>query len=158
MHHVDIVRIGAEKARPLRHTILRPRQPISGSVYPLDHMPETFHVGAYEDGKLVGVASAFHENPPEVKNPGAWRLRGVVTQPEVRGRGYGARLVLRSIAYISREGGSMVWLRARANVVGFFERLGFRVQGKADELPGQGLHYMMVRPVDPDDAYLSDTY
>src|SRR5690606_41849121 len=83
--------ITAAETRPLRAAVLRPGQPPEALVYAGDEHPQALHVGAFEDGRLVGIATVAPEPPPEAYRdaiPGAaLRLRGMATIPEARGGG-----------------------------------------------------------------------
>lgn len=54
---LDIRVIEPEITYSLRHTVLRPNQSIEDSKYDTDHEKNTFHVGAFFNGKLISVAS-----------------------------------------------------------------------------------------------------
>lgn len=142
---VEIKPITAEQTHTLRHDILRPGQPPENLIYPKDDAPNTLHVGAFLDGNLVGIASVFHDAPPGKIDEGDWRLRGMAILSDVRGRGYGAELLKRCIEHVTGQGGRRLWCNARAEVVGFYTRLGFIVEGEAYELPGLGIHFFMWR-------------
>lgn len=148
--------IPAEATRPLRQRVLRPHQTIEQLYYPGDETATTFHLGAFRKQELVGISSIYHEAPPNSEDAGAWRLRGVATAPEVRGEGYGEQLLRAAIAYIARQGGTLVWCNARTTVMGYYERYGFQTRGDEFVVPGTGLHYFMWRAVVPNDTQLCD--
>lgn len=126
---MEIRAISAAEAQPLRAAILRPGLPFEASVYPLDNDAESLHLGAFENGGLVTVASVFHEPPPGEDNPQAWRLRGMVTLPDMRRRGYGRAVLLRCMAHIARQGGTLFWCNARTDAVEFYRTLQFEAIG-----------------------------
>lgn len=133
---MDIRKIKAEEAQPLRATVLRPGLPFEASVYPHDDEPESLHMGAFEGEKPVCVASIFHEPPPgEEDLTGAWRLRGMVTLPERQRSGYGRAVLLRCIEHIARQGASLLWCNARTDAVGFYLGLGFETEGGEQKTP-----------------------
>ncbi|MCA9525628.1 MAG: GNAT family N-acetyltransferase [Myxococcales bacterium] len=140
--------ITADEVRPLRQRILRPHQRESALVYAGDAAPDTLHAGAFEDGELVGIASIFLE-PPEynVTHPAAWRLRGMATLPEYRGKGLGRLLLTACLRHASAEGGRLAWCNARVSAIGFYRRLGFEQLGAVFELPAIGPHVLMERPL-----------
>lgn len=144
--------ISAEATRPLRQRVLRPHQTIEQLEYPGDDAPDTLHLGAFKKHTLVGITSIYHEAPPGMEDAGSWRLRGVATVPEVRGEGYGERLLCAAIAYVAAQGGTYLWCHARTTVLGFYERYGFQAQGEEFIAPGTGAHYFMWRAVVPDDT------
>lgn len=130
----------------MRAAILRPGQPFEASVYPLDLNMETLHVGAYQGDDLVTVASIFHEPPPGDTNPQAWRLRGMVTRPEMQRRGYGRGVLERCISYIAEQGGTLLWCNARINAVEFYRSLQFYTVGEEQKTP-RGTSFIRMQRV-----------
>ena len=145
MSTTDVRPISAEETRGLRQAILRPHQRPEELVYPGDDDPDTLHLGAYVDGKLVGVASLYREAPPKEEDPGAWRLRGMAVAKDRQKQGLGAALLDACIAHAKGSGGTSLWCNARTTAAGFYTSLGFEVEGDAFELPGIGPHYVMWR-------------
>jgi GNAT superfamily N-acetyltransferase len=150
MTNVEIKRISSEETYPLRHDVLRPGQPPENLRYPGDDDLETLHVGAFVDDRLVGIASVYHEPPAGYTNPGAWRLRGMVTLPEVRGQKYGIQLLQQCIAYVTEQEGGILWCNSRLNATGFYEAMGFEIIGNPFQLQGHGLRYFMERKITAD--------
>jgi GNAT superfamily N-acetyltransferase len=155
--------IGIEQIRLLRHRLLRPRHPPEELVYLGDDAPDTLHLGAFEGGELVGIASVVREaiapdlgiqaggEPAHGAPPHAqWRLRGMATFPHVRGRGHGARLVEGCLEHARGLGGRLLWCTARLSAEGFYRRLGFEGRGRVFGVPGLGPHELMVRVIWPD--------
>lgn len=143
--------ISAGRTRGLRHAILRPNQPDEAAEYPGDTDASTLHVGAFEDGDLVGVASVYRHAPPGEDDEGAWRLRGMATIPRVRGRGHGGALLEACIGHVARMGGWRLWCNARTPAAAFYARHGFSERSPVFEIPPIGPHVVMDRPVTPVD-------
>jgi predicted GNAT family N-acyltransferase len=119
----------------LRGRVLRPGMPPEASLFPGDDQPGTIHLGAFTDeGRLVGIATL-------VRNEGL-QLRGMATEPDVRGTGAGAAL-LREAHRIAQESGEPLWCNARVVAVGFYERMGWRTEGEEFDVPTVGPHYIM---------------
>jgi predicted GNAT family N-acyltransferase len=139
-----IRRITAEEVRPLRHRVLRPGQAFEETRYPGDEAG--VHFGAFDgEGRLVGIASLYRED--RAGGPaGGWRLRGMATDPAVRGAGFGAAVLAASIDHVAGEGGTELWCNARLPAVGFYRRAGFDVVSDEFEVDGIGPHVVMVRP------------
>jgi predicted GNAT family N-acyltransferase len=145
---VDVVAVTVEEVAagvtyPLRGEVLRPGRPVE---IPGDDDPATFHLAARTpEGQVVGVVR-FHPRPcpwrPDAAQ--AWQLRGMATDPAVRGTGAGRALVLEGLARVARFGGDLVWCDARAAASGFYDRLGFRVVTEPYELSPIGPHLGMV--------------
>lgn len=133
----------------MRAAILRPGVPFEASVYPLDYDEESLHMGAFEGGELVTVASIFHEPPPGEDNPQAWRLRGMGTRPEMQRRGYGRAVLLKCIAHIARQGGTLLWCNARSDAVDFYRTLQFETVGVEEKTARGTSYFRMKRAVSP---------
>ena len=140
---MTILQIRAEQTYPLRQAILRPGLPIETCMYPGDDAPETVHFGAVLDGRIVGIASLYHEAPPGESNPQAWRLRGMAVDEALRRQGIGRELLLQCVVHVAGQGGTMLWFNARTVAVPFYEKHGFATRGDEFEIPGVGPHYVM---------------
>jgi len=128
----------------LRGEVLRPGQTAEDLVYPGDADPATVHLGAYVDGRLVGIASLYREDRPGGP-AGGWRLRGMATTPPARGRGVGAALLAAAVDHAARHHGAEVWCNARTVAIGFYHRAAFRVASEPFHIAGIGAHVVMVR-------------
>lgn len=136
--------ISAVQARPLRGSMLRPGQPPENLVYPGDDAPTTWHVGAFVDDRLLGVASIYHEPPPAVADAGAWRLRGMAVATAAQRRGIGRQLIEACVAHAKSNGGTNIWCNARATAADFYTALGFQF-GSAEFDTSDGIpHYVML--------------
>ena len=95
--------------RQLRHAVLRPFEPPERIVYHGDDDPDTPHAGAFcrrAPGRhRLGVPA---RGCRRVGEPAAWRLRGMATLPEVRGGGWGRRLLEACSAHIRARGGRLL--------------------------------------------------
>lgn len=147
----DIRPISVTEARQLRHLVLRPHQTPDELVFRGDDAPDALHVGAFEDNKLVGIASVSREPFPGEPHLDAWRLRGMATLPEARRNGYGAALVRALIAHVAARGGNLLWCHGRTSALPFYRALGFREHGDEFEAPVTGPHFVLRRAVKPDD-------
>ena len=127
-----------EQTRLLRQRVLRPHQ--SPEELAAHEPPGAFAVGAFEDGKLVAVGLIGREG-----EPGAWRVRGMATLPEMRGRGAGSAVLKELLAHAEREGGEEVWCNVRTPARTVYERAGFVASSKEFELPEIGPHVVMRR-------------
>jgi predicted GNAT family N-acyltransferase len=131
---------------PLRGAVLRPGRPVEITG---DDDPATLHLAARTaQGQVVGVVR-FHPAPcpwrPEAT--AAWQLRGMATDPAVRGAGAGRALVAEGLARVAARGGDLVWCDARVAAAGFYERMGFTVVTEPYELPPIGPHVGMLIPL-----------
>jgi len=144
---LEVRRASAAEIRPLRHSVLRAGQPAEDSIYPIDDA--AVHVGAWDEGALVGCATVFPEpyaGPPEV--PGAWRLRGMAVAPDRQGSGLGRIVLAAALAAAREAGASLVWANARSPAVGFYVKEGWQTVGPEFVTPDTGLpHRRILRDV-----------
>jgi ribosomal protein S18 acetylase RimI-like enzyme len=145
---VQIVAVDAAEVRPMRSALLRPRQRPDELVYGGDALPGALHAVARDDaGTVIGIVSVSPEPHPTRPAFGDWRIRGMATDPSVRGTGVGAALLAFAMAHARRAGGRRVWCNARTTAVGFYRRFGMRTEGEeflyGDDLP----HYVMSGPL-----------
>ena len=143
---VSVGLVPAAVTYPLRGAVLRPGRPVE---IPGDDDPETFHLAAtVPAGQVVGVVR-FHPNPcPWRPDHGpSWQLRGMATDPAVRGAGAGRALVTEGLRRVAELGGRLVWCDARAAAAGFYERMGFTVVTEPYEISPIGRHLGMVIPL-----------
>lgn len=140
--------VPAPEVRPLRQAVLRPGQPPDASLYPGDDNPLTVHLGAYLDGRLVGIASVYAELRPgaPAREP-AWRLRGMASAADARGQGVGRALLEASVDHVAASGGGELWCNARTPAAGFYAAAGFDVVSEPFDIPGIGPHVVMRRLV-----------
>ncbi|HLM06542.1 MAG TPA: GNAT family N-acetyltransferase [Blastococcus sp.] len=140
---VTVDEVPAELTYPLRGAVLRPD---GGEItWAGDEDPATFHLAARSGEQLVGVVR-FSPGPcpwrPEARAP--WQLRGMATDPAVRGGGAGRALVAEGLARVVARGGDLVWCDARVTAAGFYERMGFAVVTGEFDKPGIGPHVGML--------------
>jgi GNAT superfamily N-acetyltransferase len=148
---VNIRPISVSEARQLRHAILRPHQKPEELIFRGDDAPDTLHVGAFEDDKLVGIASVAREEFPGEPQLNAWRLRGMATAPQARRMGYGGALVHALIAHVAARGGNLIWCHGRVSALPFYRAVGFREHGNEFDVPVTGPHFVLQREVHPNE-------
>ena len=130
----------------LRHAILRDGLPRETAIFPGDEEPTSKHVVATRDGRIVGCATV-HLNTYE--DQPAWQLRGMATDPTVRGAGIGrAMLEFLEDALLATTVRQM-WCNARVPAIAFYEKLGWRVVSDVFEVPTAGPHVRMSRTLTP---------
>jgi GNAT superfamily N-acetyltransferase len=136
-----------DDVRRIRHLVLRPHQRPDELAIDGASDPEALHLGAFEDGELVGVSSISREPPPGSSDANAWRVRGMAVLPGRRDRGIGTELLRRCVAHAVERGATLVWCNGRVPARRFYERHGFVVvRGPWDE-PHIGPHVEMhLRP------------
>lgn len=105
---------------------------------PTDADPDTVHVVAMEEGRVVGCGRL-------VPAQGGPRVRQLAVEPGRQGSGIGSALLSELVTAAAESGASEVWLAARSSATGFYEGHGFRVDG-GDFETGTGIpHVRMAR-------------
>jgi predicted GNAT family N-acyltransferase len=147
---VTVDEVSAETTYALRGAVLRPD---GGEItWEGDEDSATFHLAARTpDGRVVGVVR-FSPAPCPWRGDAAapWQLRGMATDPAVRGAGAGRALLVDGLARVAARGGDLVWCDARVTAAAFYERQGFVVVSEPFDKPGIGPHVGMVIAVRPD--------
>jgi GNAT superfamily N-acetyltransferase len=128
--------------------VLRPHQPVDELTFEHDLDADASHLGAYDDGAVVGVASITREPPPGDDDVRAWRVRGMAVVPSHRDRGIGGELLERCVAHAREHGASFVWLNARLPARRFYERHAFVAHGEVFDVPSVGPHVEFRRSLD----------
>ena len=131
--------------REVRAAILRPHERPEDLVYGGDEAVGALHLGAFQDGRLVAIASIAPEPPPGVEETAAWRIRGMATAPELRGRGIGGTLLESCVEHARGHDATLVWCNGRIAARAFYERHGFEVVRGPFEMPPIGSHVELHR-------------
>jgi GNAT superfamily N-acetyltransferase len=138
----------------LRQAVLRPHQTLEEVRWGPDGHASSAHFCADgEDGEIVCVASVWREPPPwqpadpNMSRLAGWRLRGMATAPEWRGKGAGSAVLKAVVAHVAGAGGGLLWCNARLGAVEFYERGGMVTRGEQWEEPFIGPHIAMYMTV-----------
>ncbi len=128
--------------RILRQAILRPHETVEQVAA---HEPaDAFAVGAFAGRRLVSVGFVAPDG-----EPGAWRVRGMATAADARGRGAGSAVLDELVRHASERGASRVWCNARTPARSLYERAGFTPISDEFQLPEIGPHFVMERVLSP---------
>ncbi|PZR55565.1 GNAT family N-acetyltransferase [Xylanimonas oleitrophica] len=103
--------------------------PLEEELDDADHAPTTTHVVARRGGDVVGTARLL----TDPAHPGEVHVGRVAVAASARGTGAGAALMRAledvALAEHARDGRVRVLLSAQVQAVGFYERLGYTVDG-----------------------------
>jgi predicted GNAT family N-acyltransferase len=132
---------GSEEYRQmvkLREDILRKPLGLSLSPDELENEKHNMLIGAFEDEDMLGCCMLVEENRDTV------RLRQMAVLNDLQGKGIG-RALMNFAENLARDRGyKKLSMHARKNVVGFYEKMGYKVQG--DEFVEVTIpHYVMVK-------------
>ena len=138
MSQLTVRPVPLEQTRALRQAVLRPYMTVEEMA---GHEPAgSFAVGAFVGDELVAVGLVGREG-----DPGAWRVRGMATAPDARGRGAGTAVLDALVRHAAGEGATSVWCNARTRAIPLYERAGFNVVSDVFEPPDIGPHVRMER-------------
>ena len=141
MSELIVREVSLAETRPLRHAVLRPHETVETLA---SHEPsDAYAVGVFDRGVLIAVGFIGSDG-----EPGAWRVRGMVTAPHARGNGAGSAVLDALLAHAIARGASRVWCNARTPARSLYERAGFCVVSEEFELPDIGPHFVMERLAD----------
>jgi GNAT superfamily N-acetyltransferase len=144
----------------LRQSVLRPHQSLADMHWDKDYADGSAHFCAEDgSGRIVSVGSVQREPAPWLtgsvatapaapRRPDGWRLRGMATVDEWRGRGAGAGVLASLIDHVAQHGGGVLWCFARVPAFSFYRRAGFVERGDRWDEPVIGPHALMWRTVD----------
>ena len=138
MSGFEVRAIAAAQTRQLRRDVLRPHQTLDEMA--AHESADTHAVGAFEGEQLVAVGFVGPDG-----EPGDWRVRGMATAAEARGRGAGGAVLEALIEFARTTGATRLWCNARTPAIEFYERGGFTVVSDVFELPHIGPHVRMER-------------
>jgi GNAT superfamily N-acetyltransferase len=144
---VRVRRASAAEVIGLRHAILRAGLPRDQAIFPGDENPDAIHaVAETPHGRIVGCVTL---HPSTWDDAPAWQLRGMATDPAVRGSGVG-RAMLAYVEQCARSGSSVrqLWCIARVPAAGFYVRAGWKIRSEPFEIPTAGPHVRMSKYVD----------
>ncbi len=117
--------------KDLRARVLRNHVPGAPAHAPSDDLPDTWHLGAFRAGRLVGVITGFPEEAPGHPGVPAERFRFMAVEPAEQGTGVGTALMAAMMERARRGGVRVLWAHGRDTALDFYTRLGFQVVGDA---------------------------
>ena len=124
------IQFGSDEFRmecELRQDVLRAPLGLDLCMENLDAEKHQLHFGLFDDnGKLVACVIAVVISPTQVK------IRQMAVASGKHGNGWGRKLLMNVESDIAARGIQTVTLRARKNVAGFYERLGYMRYGGTD--------------------------
>ncbi|MGP4068452.1 GNAT family N-acetyltransferase [Halobacillus sp. B29] len=141
------VRIEAEQTYTLRHNILRPHQPFEACQYDTDHDEHAFHIGAFNEGNLVSVASFYLDSYAEFTSSKQYRLRAMATAEEYRNMGAGREVIHYAERILHERKADLLWCKGRTSVQKYYQKLGFQAYGDVFDYPELGPHVIMYKTV-----------
>ncbi len=128
-----------EAEHDLRYRVLRAPLSMGRETVGFAHEQDCWHLVAEREGVIVGCV-LFH--PDE---PGGGRLLQMAVDPALQGQGVGSKLVQALEARVRAAGFLTIHLHARDTAIGFYERLGYAIDGPPYTEVGLPHHDMRKR-------------
>ncbi len=141
--NLRVEEISAEQTRPLRHTVLRPKQPLKSTLYDADELGTTCHLGIQYQDRIIATLSLFREDHKTFGEQG-WRIRGMAVDENMRRQGLGSTLLKACTEQCLKKGGQYLWCNARVNSKNVYQHLGFLTYGQEYEIKNIGPHILMA--------------
>ena len=107
----------------LRDDLLRKPLGLSFSAEELEKEKENMLIGAFDDDDILGCAMLVEQDPTTV------RLRQMAVLNDLQGKGIGKALTIFAENLARDHGYKIINMHARTNVVGFYEKMGYKVIG-----------------------------
>src|ERR1700733_3565913 len=103
---VSLHPVPVERTRALRREVLRPYQTLEELA--THEPPGAVAFGAFDGDELVAVGLVGPDG-----EPGDWRVRGMATAANARGRGAGSGVLQALVQHAIEHGATRVWCNAR---------------------------------------------
>ncbi len=137
--------IEAQMTYAIRHSVLRPHQRLDDCKYDTDEKEHSFHIGAFDKGKLVTIASFCIEQYDGFDYSNQYRLRAMATISDYRNRGIGRQVVAFGEDILRKRHVPIIWCKARTSALNYYKKLGFTTYGTSFDYPGIGEHIIMYK-------------
>lgn len=112
-----------EQMVKLRNEMLRKPLGLSFTIEELEKEKDNMLIGAFEDDEMLGCCMLVEQDPSTL------RLRQIAILNDLQGKGIG-RAITNFAENLARDRGyNRMYMHARKDVVGFFEKMGYIVTG-----------------------------
>jgi ribosomal protein S18 acetylase RimI-like enzyme len=142
-HTIKIEFITTEQTYPLRNSVLRPNKPVESVFLEKDNDADTFHLGAFYEGKLISIGSFHQSDHSQFLQSNQYQLRKMATDPQFRKMNAGRQLIEFAFNELRNRKVELMWCNAREVAIGFYEKLGLKTANNFFEVPGIGPHKLM---------------
>lgn len=109
----------------LRLQLLRKPLGLEFSTAELDKEKNDLLMGCFEDGRLEGCCM-LTKDPQDAK---AFKLRQMAVINGLQGKGLGKALIMYCEKIAANQGAKKIFMHARKTAVGFYEKLGYTIEG-----------------------------
>ena len=143
-----VAKISAKDTLAIRQQVLRPNWTVEQCNFEEDLDETTFHIGAFQDSKLIGIATMMRVSSAELADidTDQYRLRGMAVLPEYRDQGIGHSILDECIEEVRLRECKLFWCNARIKAARFYTAAGFSKTSETTfDIPGAGLHFLMFK-------------
>jgi GNAT superfamily N-acetyltransferase len=141
---IYIQRVHVERVIDLRHRVLRAGLPRDTAYFESDDGPHTVHLAALDDEIVIGCATVLLNS---WNGNRACQLRGMAVDPSYERAGIG-RLLLEEADRVATEAGAKIlWANARKLAIGFYQKLGWKIESEEFEIPTAGPHFKIAKVI-----------
>lgn len=142
----EVIFISSDLAMDLRRRILRPNQPREACVYAEDNFETTFHLGIFENNKVISNGTFMQQPQPKLPQAVlAYRLRGMATDNNQQKKGLGQKIIIAAEAELKKRHCDLLWFNARVSAEGFYRKLGYTAIEEIFNIDTIGPHKIMYK-------------
>lgn len=137
--------ISSPETYTVRRPVLRPGRPLDSCIFEGDDLSTTFHLGGFNNNKLVAVATFMEQDRLDHGLKNAGQLRGMAVLSEYQGKGFGKLLLNFGEKLLMDRQIGVLWMNAREIAVPFYKNCGYNVIGEVFSIPVIGDHFVMFK-------------
>ena len=137
--------INSYELHDLRSKVLRNGLDPKMCTFEGDTRINSFHIGAFNNNKILGGVSLIKNNCDENGEVGCFQLRGLCVYNEFQNHGIGTKIIHKIENIITEMNIKYVWMNARESAVKFYLNLGYTNSNKSKIIGNIGLHYMLYK-------------
>jgi predicted GNAT family N-acyltransferase len=135
--------ISPAETLPIRNQVLRSGNlPLEACRFSTDDLPGAFHLGYFDDKRLVSIAS-FHPQSLKGYAGMGYQLRGMATLASCRGSSLGKQLLVFAINYLKTLEVDYLWCNARKAALRFYQSIDFEVVSDEFIIDDIGVHNIL---------------
>jgi GNAT superfamily N-acetyltransferase len=140
---IEVKKITAIETYDIRLEVLRKNIPLPFE-FKGDFDDDTFHLGAFKNGKLIAVSSYMKaENENFIGSQ--YQLRGMATLEKFQGFGAGKLMMEKAFEILKELNIDCLWCNARVIAVNFYEKQGLQTFGEKFDIKYVGNHFVMYK-------------
>lgn len=144
---VLIKEITAQETFIIRQPILRQGKPLEACTLEGDDLETTHHFGLFKNSNLTGIISLFLKTNPIFAENLQAQIRGMAILEMYQKKGFGEALVKHCEDYCTSNQFDLIWFNARATAIGFYKKMGYKINGTLFDIPEIGNHYLMYKKI-----------